>query len=75
MCIRDRQYSQCIDIDNAIDDVTDSMERILVLQAFVEINEEVPVIIIKELVCNETVADFKTECADKDDEIYWVKKG
>lgn len=69
------QYSQCIDIDNAIDDVTDSMERILVLQAFVEINEEVPVIIIKELVCNETVADFKTECADKDDEIYWVKKG
>jgi hypothetical protein len=69
------QYSQCVDIDNAIDDVTDSMERILVLQAFVEINEEVPVIIIKDLVCNETVADFKTECADKDDEIYWVKKG
>ena len=69
------QYSQCVDIDNAIDDVTDSMERILVLQAFVEINEEVPVIIIKELVCNETVADFKTKCADNDDEIYWVKKG
>jgi len=66
--------NQCSDIDNAIDDAIDSDERIIVLQALVETSAEIPVIIIEDLICNETVGDFKTECADTNDDVYWTKK-
>lgn len=66
--------NQCTDIDNAIDDATESEEQIIVLQAIVETSAEIPTIIIEDLICNEAASAFKVECADKNDDVYWTKK-
>lgn len=66
--------NRCGDIDDAIDSSSDSEDRILIIEARVETSAEIPVIIIEELVCDAGSDDFKIECADKYDDVYWVEK-
>lgn len=64
--------AQCSDIDNAIDRATSSQERILVLQAKVVTSAEIPELEIEDLICDAAGSEFKQECADKYDDVYWV---
>ena len=66
--------NQCSDIDGAIDEATDSEDRILIVEASVETSAEIPVIIIGDLVCHAGSAKFKVDCAADLDDVYWVEK-
>jgi len=65
------QFSQCNDIDDAVGRATDANEQFLILEAFVESSGETPVIVIKDVICNEQADVFKTECVAKHDNVYW----
>lgn len=65
------QFSQCNDIDDAVGRATDANEQLLILEAFVESSGETPVIVIKDVICNEQADVFKTECVAKHDNVYW----
>ncbi len=66
------QYSQCGDIDDAVERATDDYEQYLILEAIVETSGETPVIVIKDLVCDEQANVFKTECVANNDDVYWI---
>lgn len=65
------QFSQCSDIDDAVERATDANEQLLILEAFVESSGETPVIVISDLICDEQADMFKTECVAKHDDVYW----
>jgi len=65
------RYNKCSDIDDAVEQASSSQERFLILQAFVETSGEVPVILIKDLLCDEASDKFKAECVSKHDDVYW----
>lgn len=64
----------CRDIDDAIDEATDTDNRILIVEASVETSAETPVIIIGDLICHAGSVDFKADCAANHDDVYWVEK-
>lgn len=66
-------YSQCSDIDDAIDDATDTQERLLLLEALVETSGDSPVILIVDLLCDDGADDFQEECVDDYDDVYWIE--
>jgi hypothetical protein len=67
------RYSQCGDIDDAVERATDDHEQFLILEAIVETSGETPVIVIKDLVCDEQANVFKTECVAKNNDVYWIE--
>lgn len=72
------RYLKCNDIDDILDDLSDLEERIVVLKGTIEsdyIGTLNPVIVVEKIVCDSDSSTFKVNCADSDDEVYWVKKG
>ncbi|MFT4764515.1 MAG: hypothetical protein ACI9OH_001610 [Oleispira sp.] len=71
------RFNQCNDIDNTVAKATsnsDSLERFLILQAFVETNAETPVIVIEKLLCDAGgMSKFTTECISEHNDVYWIE--
>lgn len=67
------RYSLCDDIDEIIDDLEETEERIVVLEGALEDDGSTSTtFIVEELVCDSDSSTFKENCADSDDEVYWV---
>ena len=67
------RYSLCDDLDDIIDDLDDTEERIVVLEGSSSDNGSTnTTIIVENLVCDSDSSTFKENCADSDDEVYWV---
>lgn len=71
------RFNQCNDIDNAVERATSEQERYLILKAVVESvvvdsANDVPVIIIEDVLCDASASDFSAECVADYDDVYWI---